>query len=92
MIDTLERPYRNVAELAEAIRQNEGGVMRTLHEEEGGASLITAVLAATNSDELSAYVHRVESKMAHQHASILWATQPHIYQASKSELREMETA
>ena len=89
MRNTLERAYRSQSELADAILDNEGGVLRELLEGDP-EPLIAAVLASTDADDLIDRIRAAQQAVADNQAAYLWDTQAHIYRASASELREMD--
>ena len=87
----LERAYRNVAELAEAITENDGNELETLLLD-NSAALISSVLSATDYFERNCSIDKLIDRLAKKRAAQLWVEQPHIYAASASEIFEMEEA
>lgn len=87
----LDRPHRSVAALAEAITENDGDELRNLLLDDPEA-LASAILGATDYFERNCNIDKLIDRLAAKRAAQLWVEQPHIYVASASERKEMETA
>jgi hypothetical protein len=87
-MSTLERPYRSIYDLRDAILENDGNALEALLFDNVDA-LVSAVLSTRSAHEKGCLINDLEERLATEMAARLWSEQSHIFVASESELKEM---